>query len=74
MKYKTIQNSVMLGLGPSQALITKCVMADWLFCLGCGDDHASTPKERKNLSTDSSASAPKESGISNLKTSWHVKW
>ena len=35
-------------------------MADWMFCLGCGDDLTSTPKERMNLSAASSASAPEE--------------
>ena len=35
-------------------------MADWMFCLGHGDDLNSTPQERRNLSATSSASAPKE--------------
>ena len=35
-------------------------MANWMFCLGCGDDLTSTSKERKDLSATSSASAPKE--------------
>ena len=35
-------------------------MADWMFCLGCGDDLTSTPKERRNPRAASSACAPKE--------------
>ena len=35
-------------------------MSDWMFYLGSGDDHTSTPKERRNPSATSSASAPGE--------------
>ena len=35
------------------------MMADWMLSLGGGDDLSSAPKERRNLSAASLASAPK---------------